>query len=61
MAGLVAESITLLGSHPEIGRLSQMPGLRELPIAGTPFLAIYRLMPKRVEIIRLLHGAQKWP
>jgi toxin ParE1/3/4 len=32
-------------------------------IARTPFVVVYRVQkkPARVEIIRVLHGAQKWP
>ena len=38
-------------------------GTRELVIARTPFVVVYRVRqkPERVEIIRVLHGAQKWP
>jgi len=49
--------------HPEIGRPGRIEGTRELVISGTPFIIVYRYKPraKRIDLIRLLHGAQKWP
>jgi plasmid stabilization system protein ParE len=26
-----------------------------------PFLIIYRVLPEAVEIVRILHAAQRWP
>ena len=34
---------------------------RELVIAGLPYIAVYRSQPEVVEVLRILHGAQKWP
>ena len=34
---------------------------RELVIAGTPYVLVYRADPDVVRIIRFLHGAQRWP
>lgn len=54
---------TLLREHPRIGRRGRVAGTRELVIARTPFIVVYRMQAKtgRIEIIRLLHGAQRWP
>jgi toxin ParE1/3/4 len=53
----------LLSEHPKIGRRGRAAGTRELVIARTPFIVVYRVRakPQQVEIIRVLHGAQKWP
>jgi toxin ParE1/3/4 len=53
----------MLIEHPELGRPGRIRGTRELVISRTPFIAIYRVRRKirQIEIIRLLHGAQKWP
>lgn len=53
----------MLADHPEAGRGGRLDGTRELVIPRTAFLLIYRIDEKaqRVEILRLLHGAQKWP
>lgn len=53
----------MLAVYPEIGRVGRRRGTRELVVSRTPFILVYRLRPrlKRVEILRLLHGAQNWP
>lgn len=52
----------MLAVYPEIGRVGRRHGTRELVVKRTPFILVYRLRPrlKRVEILRLLHGAQNW-
>lgn len=52
-----AESIP---AFPEQGRRGRKSGTRELTVPGTPFLIIYR-RTEVIEILRILHGAQKWP
>jgi len=61
---------TVLQIYRETGRLAQFPyvgrpgrkaGTRELVFADLPFLAIYRIRAEVVEIVRILHGAQRWP
>lgn len=51
----------ILAQHPESGRPGRVPETRELVITRTPFLLIYRVLLDRVEILRMLHGAQQWP
>jgi toxin ParE1/3/4 len=50
-----------LGTRPHLGRPGRKRNTRELVIADLPFLIIYRLRGQAVEILRILHGAQKWP
>ena len=52
----------ILEDHPESGRIGRHKGTRELVVPRTPFIMIYRINRKgrRAEILRLLHGAQKW-
>lgn len=57
----ILEAIAHLARMPRLGRASAVGSLRELVIARTPFIAVYRVEASRVVIIRLLHGAQKWP
>lgn len=54
--------VASLADHPEQGRGGRKSGTRELVVTGTPFV-VYRLRSSltRVEIIRVLHGKQKWP
>lgn len=51
----------MLIPHPEMGRVGRRQGTRELVISRTPFIIVYRVKGKRIEVIRLLHGSQQWP
>lgn len=51
----------LLAQYPLMGRAGRVEGTRELVVGRTPFIAVYRVKRKRIEILRLLHGAQQWP
>jgi toxin ParE1/3/4 len=58
----IAEMVeTLLPQNPEIGRRGRAPGTRELVISQTPFLVAYRVHNETIEVLRVLHGAQRWP
>jgi len=52
---------TALKSLPKRGRPGRKKGTRELVIPSVPFIVIYRATPTAVTIVRILHGAQKWP
>ena len=57
----IEHQTSLLAAQPKMGRPGRVKGTRELVVNGTPFIAIYRLKGKRIEILCFLHGAQKWP
>lgn len=57
----IENQTSFLASQPKIGRLGRVKGTRELVISGTPFIAIYRIKERRIEILCFLHGAQQWP
>jgi plasmid stabilization system protein ParE len=52
----VAETLV---DHPYLGRAGAEPGIRELPIAGTPYVILYRVRATRVFILTIWHAAQK--
>jgi toxin ParE1/3/4 len=52
---------TLLSDKPEIGRPGRVPGTREFVIARTPFIVPYRLVGNTIQILRIFHGARRWP
>jgi plasmid stabilization system protein ParE len=54
-------AIDTLAAFPHSGRFGRKPGTRELVFTGLPFLEIYRVREKEIEIVRILHGAQRWP
>ena len=53
--------VDILSQHPQMGRPGRKPGTRELVISHTPFIVVYRIKSQRIELLRLLHGAQMWP
>ncbi len=57
----IGKQISILARYPQAGRLGRVPGTRELPITGTPYIAAYRVTRNVVRILRLLHGARRWP
>ena len=53
----VLKSARSLVKFPEMGR----SGTRELVVPGTSYILVYKKLPDRVRILRVLHGRQKWP
>ena len=53
--------VDMLLQHPQMGRPGRKQGTRELVISRTPFIVVYRINGNRIELLRLLHGSQKWP
>jgi toxin ParE1/3/4 len=51
----------LLPYNPQMGRPGRVPGTRELVIPKTPFIVPYRLHRNVIQIIRVYHGARRWP
>jgi toxin ParE1/3/4 len=51
----------LLPDYPHIGRPGRVPGTRELVIQRTPYIAPYRVISDRIEILRVYHSARRWP
>ena len=43
----------MIRRHPHIGRPAEVPGLRELPIARTPFIVVYRIAGDEIQILRI--------
>jgi toxin ParE1/3/4 len=51
----------LLPDNPHIGRPGRVPGTRELVIARTPYIVPYRVLGDAIQILRVYHGARRWP
>ena len=56
--------------HAAVGRLSNYPAMaptwrvpatRELVVVGAPYTVVSCIEPSAVVILRVLHGAQRWP
>ncbi|HTS35404.1 MAG TPA: type II toxin-antitoxin system RelE/ParE family toxin [Candidatus Solibacter sp.] len=57
----IRADIETLTRFPASGRIGRVDGTRELVIRQTPYVAAYRLAGNTVRILRILHGAQRWP
>jgi len=57
----IRDAARLLSDHPNGGRPGRVHGTRELVITDTPFILPYRVVRNTVQILRVLHGARKWP
>jgi toxin ParE1/3/4 len=51
----------LLPDTPHIGRSGRVPGTRELVIPQTPYIVPYRVRGEAIQILRVYHGARRWP
>lgn len=47
--------------YPHFGRVGRSRDSRELIVAGTPYILIYRIGRDRIDIVRILHSKQNWP
>ena len=61
VARRIAAAADRLAQYPHLGRAGRQAGTRELVVPRTPYVAIYVVFQERVEIVRVLHGAQRWP
>jgi toxin ParE1/3/4 len=50
-----------LEAFPNLGKTGRVEGTRELIIANTPYLLVYRVKGKTVEIVRVLHSSKRYP
>jgi toxin ParE1/3/4 len=57
----IRAAVVLLADNPHMGRAGRVDGTRELVVARTPFVIVYRVVATEVRIIRMLHSAQRWP
>jgi toxin ParE1/3/4 len=61
MVKRLAEAVDILLEYPEIGRVGNISGTRELVVRGTPYVIPYRIIGYSIEILSVLHGSQNWP
>jgi toxin ParE1/3/4 len=52
---------TTLAENPPIGHPGRVPGTREFVIDKTPYLVPYRVKDNALQIMRIYHGARRWP
>jgi addiction module RelE/StbE family toxin len=57
----IRTAVRRLAASPAIGRPGRVEDTRELVSAGTAYVVPYRVRADTVEIITVLHSAQRWP
>lgn len=57
----IEAAVARLADFPKSGRPGRVQSTRELVVTGTPYVIVYRIERAGVVILRLLHGAQRWP
>ncbi|MDM8523030.1 type II toxin-antitoxin system RelE/ParE family toxin [Desulfococcaceae bacterium HSG8] len=61
LASRIWNAVQMLAHHPEMGRPGRISGTRELVVSGTSYIVPYRIRGDEIQILRVLHGARKWP
>lgn len=61
LVAAIEEQLQALLDFPQMGRPGRVAGTREFVISRTPYVVAYRLRGAEVQIIRVLHGARRWP
>ena len=61
IADLILNAAERLDQFPYLGRPGRETATRELVVPRTPYIVIYRVRGEALEILRVLHGAQRWP
>jgi toxin ParE1/3/4 len=57
---LLEAAVNHLHIFPMMGRVGRRDGTRELPVPGTPYIVVYRMKEKTVQVLAVLHGARNW-
>jgi addiction module RelE/StbE family toxin len=57
----IRTAVERLAAAPGLGRPGRVAGTRELVVSGTPYIVPYRVQGDAVQIITIIHTAQKWP
>jgi toxin ParE1/3/4 len=56
----ILAAVEILSMNPALGKAGRVPKTRELVVAGTPYIVIYRVKDHRMEILRIFHSARQW-
>jgi len=55
------DAVSSLENYPNRGRQGKKHSTRELVVQSSPYIVVYQTSEDIVYVVRILHGAQKWP
>nr|WP_223295542.1 type II toxin-antitoxin system RelE/ParE family toxin [Granulicella mallensis] len=55
------KEVMQLAAMPNVGKIGELPGTRELLFHPWPHIAVYKVTSDAVRIIRIRHASQRWP
>lgn len=61
ISAAVRRSVSHLELMPHMGRVGRIGDTRELVVAGTPYIVVYRVRADAVEVLAIMHGTRAWP
>ncbi len=61
VANRVRNAVKLLEEMPRAGRPGRVAETRELVVSNTPYILAYRIHLNAISILRIYHGARRWP
>ncbi len=57
----MAAMIEHLPQHPALGLRGRLPEVLELVIPNLPFVVVYELSKKTIDILAIIHKSRRWP
>jgi toxin ParE1/3/4 len=61
VAARILKTAEVLAGMPHSGRIGRVSGTREKVVRRTPYILVYRIISRRVRVLRVYHGARRWP
>lgn len=57
----VEATVSRLADYPAMAQPGRVEGTRGLVVVGTPYVVVYRIEAAALVVLRILHGARRWP
>jgi len=57
----IRKTAALLADYPRVGRETDIPGVRMLPVGRYPYLVYYKIADGDVVVVHVRHGARNRP